>query len=167
VAAAKVWRDEIPAAAAKASDAAAVVTALRNDVDAAKTRFGKAVGVGAAYFFVQGRGRVTARERNQLTVALDGAPGEVIALRIGPVFGNTIRDGCGRLDLNAFPGLTEFNALSAELNALAEQTVLPALRQRAQVGSKVTFAGCAEAPDYAADPGEPMLTIVPVSAEVQ
>ncbi|HVU33564.1 MAG TPA: DUF2291 family protein [Opitutaceae bacterium] len=165
-AAAQVWRDQIPAAVAKAADVNAVVALLAENPDLAKTRYGRAAEVGAADFIVHGRGRVTARDRSQLTVVLDGQPAGVVALRIGPVFGNTVRDGCG-LDLNAFPGLAEFNALSAELNALVEHQVLPALRQKAQVGATVTFTGCAEAPDFAADPGEPALTIVPVQAEVR
>jgi predicted lipoprotein len=88
----------------------------------------------------------------------------VVALRIGPVFGNTVRDGCGLLDVNAFPGLEEFNALSAELNALVERNVLPALKAGANVGATVRFAGCAEAPESAPDAGEPLLLIVPIQA---
>lgn len=164
--AAKLWQHEIPAAAAKAVALDRVITALRKNPADAKAQFGRTVGVGVAYFFVRGRGRVVTRERNQLVIAPDGAPGEVVALRIGPVFGNTVRDGCGLVDLNSFPGLAEFNALSSELNALVEQNVLPTLRAKAQVGATVTFAGCAEAPDVLDDPGEPVLTIVPVEAQV-
>lgn len=162
----EIWRDQIPAAAAQSTDVALVISALRKDADRAKAQYGKTAGIGAAYFFVRGHGRITAHERNDLIVAVDGAPGEVVALRIGPVFGNTVRDGCGLLNLNSFPGLAEFNALSAELNALVEQTVLPTLRQRGKVGAAITFAGCAEAPDFAADPGEPVLAIVPVEAQL-
>lgn len=163
----KVWREQMPGAAAKAADADAVVALLQQSPDQAKARYGKTADLGSTYFFVRGRGRVVAHARNQLTIALDGLPGAVVALRIGPVFGNTVRDGCGLLGVNSFPGLAEFNALAAELNTLVEQAVLPGLRQQAPVGATVSFAGCAEAPEFAADPGEPVLTIVPVEAEVK
>ena len=127
----------------------------------------QAAGLGTAYFFVRGSARVVARERNTLRLAPEGAAAEIIAIRLGPVFGNTVRDGCGLLDVNAFPGLQEFNALSAELNALVEKSVLPALREKATVGTTVHFVGCAEAPESAAEAGEPLLTLVPVQAEVR
>jgi hypothetical protein len=57
--------------------------------------------------------------------------------------------------------------LSAELNTLVEKTVLPALRVDAAEGTTVQFTGCAEAPETAAEAGEPLLTIIPVHAEVR
>jgi predicted lipoprotein len=69
--------------------------------------------------------------------------------------------------VNSFPGLQEFNALSAELNSLVEKNVLPLLREQAVVGATVHFVGCAEAPESAAAASEPLLMIVPVQAEVR
>jgi predicted lipoprotein len=166
-AAARIWKTDLPAAAKRALELTALVVPLRENAEAAKLKFAKSSGLGAAYYFVRGRGRVVTRERNHLRIALDGAESEIIAVRTGPVFGNTVRDGCGFLDVNAFPGLQEFNALSAELNALVEKNVLPALRDRAQVGAAIVFAGCAEAPEAAPEAGEPLLQIVPVQAEVR
>ncbi len=166
-AAAKFWEQELPAAHPRAVDLAQLAPAVRADADAAKTRFAKAAGLGTAYYFVRGSGKVVARERNALRLAITGAETEFVTIRLGPVFGNTARDGTGLLDVNAFPGLQEFNALAAALNALVEQRVLPALKEKAQVGAVVSFVGCTEAPESAADPGEPLFTVVPVQAEVR
>ncbi|WP_414663622.1 DUF2291 family protein [Horticoccus sp. 23ND18S-11] len=165
-AAAKFWQSELPAAASRARELAPLAASLRDDAANARTRFGHAAGLGTAYFFVRGSGTVVARERNAVHIAVAGTK-EIVALRIGPIFGNTVRDGCGLLDVNAFPGLQEFNALSAELNQLVERKVLPALRDKAVVGATVQFVGCAEAPESAPDAGEPLLVIVPVQAEVR
>ena len=62
------------------------------------------------------------------------------------------------------PGLTEFNALSAELNRLIEERVQPALKSVA-VGATIRFAGCAEAPESLPASG-PLFTLIPVQAEV-
>ena len=164
-AAAKIWKTDLPAAAQRALELKALVGPLRENPETAKAKFAKAAGLGTAYYFVRGSGKVVARDRNSVQVAVDGAQSAVVALRIGPVFGNTVRDGCGFLDVNGFPGLQEFNALSAELNALVEKNVLPMLREKATVGVTVQFAGCAEAPEDAA-PSGPLLVIVPVSASV-
>ena len=166
-AAAKIWQTDLPAAAQRAVELKALIGPLRENAETAKAKFARSAGLGTAYYFIRGGGRVIAREKNYLRVALAGPDSTVVAIRVGPVFGNTVRDGCGFLDVNAFPGLQEFNALSAELNTLVEKTVLPVLREKANVGTTVQFAGCAEAPDSAADAGEPLLTIIPVKAEVR
>jgi predicted lipoprotein len=166
-AAAKFWEHELPAAHARAVDLAQLAPAVRAGAEAAKTRFAQAAGLGTAYYFVRGSGKVVARERNTLRLSITGAETESVTIRLGPVFGNTVRDGTGLLDVNAFPGLQEFNALAAALNALVEQRVLPALKEKAQVGAVVSFVGCAEAPESAADPGEPLFTVVPFQAEVR
>jgi predicted lipoprotein len=166
-AAAKFWQVDLPAAHARAADLAQVASAIRASAERARSQFAQAAGLGTAYFFVRGSGKVVAREKNVLRLAPVGAETEFVVIRLGPVFGNTVRDGTGLLDVNNFPGLQEFNALSAELNALVEKNVLPALRDRAIVGATVHFVGCAEAPESAPDAGEPLFTLVPVQAEVR
>ncbi len=165
-AAQKLWQSDLPAAAAKATELKTLAPALRANAADAQKKFAHAAGLGTAYYFVRGSGRVVAHERSTLRIALDGAADETVTVRIGPIFGNTVRDGCGLLDVNSFPGLTEFNALSTELNGLVEKNVLPSLRERAVVGATVTFVGCAEAPE-SVDAGEPLLLIVPIQAEVR
>lgn len=165
-AAAKFWKTDLPPAIPRAVELEALAPAIRAQAEAAKTKYARAAGLGTAYFFVRGSGKVVARDRNYVQIAIEGAATEIVALRIGPIFGNTVRDGSGLLDVNSFPGLQEFNALSAELNTLAEKNVLPLLRDKAVVGTTVHFAGCAEAPESAADAGEPLLTIIPVQADV-
>jgi predicted lipoprotein len=166
-AAAKFWQVDLPAAHARAADLAQVAPAIRANAEKARTQFARSAGLGTAYLFVRGSGKVVAREKNVLRLAPAGAETEIVVIRLGPVFGNTVRDGTGLLDVNNFPGLQEFNALSAELNALVEKHVLPALRDRAIAGATVHFVGCAEAPESAPDAGEPLFTLVPVQAEVR
>lgn len=165
--AAKLWSGELRAAAQRAADANVVAAAIRDDPAAARRQHARSVGLGAAYYFVRGSGKVIARDRNTVRLSLEGAQSAIVALRIGPVFGNAVRDGIGLVDVNEVPGLHEFNALAAELNQLVESEVLPGLRERAEVGAVVTFAGCAEAPETAAAAGEPLLNIIPVMAEVR
>ncbi len=159
----KFWSEKLqPAAAAEAPDAARILAALKNDPADALKIHARRVGLGnAAYFFLRGTGRVTAVERSRVLVEVDGA---VVALRTGPVFGNVVRDGSGLIEVNDVPGLTEFNALSAELNRLIEERVQPALKAVA-VGATIRFTGCAEAPETLPANG-PLFTVIPVQAEV-
>jgi predicted lipoprotein len=162
--AATFWEAKLQPAARHAPALAPLLADLRRDPAAAVERHGRRVGLGsAAYFFARGTGRVTAVERSRLLVEVDGA---LVAVRTGPVFGNVVRDGCGLLELNQAPGLTEFNLLSAELNRLVEARVQPPLRAGIAVGATVTFAGCAEAPETLPAAGAPLLTFIPLQAEV-
>ncbi len=166
-AALRIWTTDLRPAAARATELKTFARQLGENPAAAKQQHARSAGLGIAYYFVRGSGRVIARERNTVLLALDGAEPATVALRIGPVFGNAVRDGCGLLDVNAFPGLQEFNALAAELNALVEKNVIPTLREKAVVGAQVHFAGCAEAPETVGGTGEPLLTLIPVEAEVR
>ncbi len=160
------WTEHLQPAAERAAGIGPIVVVLRHDPAAATRQFARKVGAGTtAYYFARGSGRVTAVERSRLLVEVDDSGGAVVALRTGPVFGNAVRDGCGLLNVNDVPGLTEFNALSAELNRLVEEQVLPALRSEAVAeGTRLAFAGCAEAPESAG--GGPLLTLIPVRVEV-
>ncbi len=159
------WSAKLLPAAARAPELAPLLADLRRDPAGALQKHGRRVGLGhAAYYFARGTGRVTTVERSRLLVDIDGA---VVAVRTGPVFGNVVRDGCGLLEVNQVPGLTEFNALSAELNQIIEQQVQPALKTGVAVGATVTFAGCAEAPETLPAAGAPLLTFIPVQVEVK
>jgi predicted lipoprotein len=166
-AAVRIWNTDLRAAAERALELKTFAAQLRANPAETRKTYSKEAGLGTAYYFVRGSGRVVARDRNYLHVALDGTESTVVAIRIGPVFGNAVRDGSGVLEVNSFPGLQEFNALAAELNALVEKQVLPALREKANVGTIVCFAGCAEAPETIGDSSEPILTVVPVEAGVR
>jgi len=162
----QIWEKQLVPAAETATDLGILLPVLSQDPGQARTKHGHSAGLGAAYYFVQGSGKVVSRSGSGVQVQIEGDKARIISLRIGPVFGNVLRDGCGLLDLNRFPGLQEFNALAAELNALSEARVIPLLREQALVGTSVRFAGCAEAPEALRD-GAPLLTIIPVQASLK
>jgi predicted lipoprotein len=161
----EVWVGQLQPAAAIAPGLAPILADIRRDPVAAAKHHARQVGLGGvAYYFTRALGRVVAVEKSQILVVIDGVEGATVAVRTGSVFGNTVRDGCSLLEVNRVPGLAEFNALSAELNRLVEERVLPGIRSSATVGARLAFAGCAEAPESAGS--GPLLTFIPVQAEV-
>ena len=59
----------------------------------------------------------------------------------------------------------DFNAIAEALNHIAEERVIPPLRERAKVGAMVRFAGCVE---VASEPTDlHPLRVVAVVAEVE
>lgn len=156
------WSDKLVPSFATAADLSVVLPDVRRDPAEAMKRHGRKVGVGTTvYYFARGEGSVVEVKGSRILVDVDGLQ---VALKVGPVFGNTVRDGCGLLSVNDVPGLEEFNELSAALNHKVETEVTPAARENAKVGSRISFVGCAPAPESGS--GVPVLSIVPLQVEV-
>jgi predicted lipoprotein len=103
---------------------------------------------------------------DEITLAVTpGATNAEITLLTGLVFGNTVRDGTGLLDVNNYPNSQDFNDISAELNKLIETRVLPKLRETAKTGATIRFAGCAEVVDESTDLRP--LRLIPIQAEIE
>ena len=98
---------------------------------------------------------------DSIVVALDGTEAKV-SLSVGLLFGNTVRDASGLLDVSAFPNSQEFNDLSTQLNGIVETRVAPALRDKAAVGKAIRFAGCAELEE---DAKSDVLPVIPIKVE--
>ena len=140
------WTGKLLPATGKATPLGDLLPLLATDPAAARKHFGRSPGISSStYFFVQGSGEVIAVSKDRIQVrAAGGGTARSVELLTGLLFGNLVRDSSGLLDVNDFPNSQEFNAISTELNRLVETQVLPALRERAQVGKTVRFAGCLE-----------------------
>jgi predicted lipoprotein len=140
------WADKLKPASSRAADARAVLEAVDADFEAAREKYGRTVGISHSYYvFIRGAGRVVGVGPKGVDLAIrDAGDGPDVRLPTGMVFGNTLRDATGLLDMDDYPNSQQFNDLSTELNRLVETRVLPRLRERAQVGTRVGFVGCAE-----------------------
>jgi predicted lipoprotein len=67
-----------------------------------------------------------------------------VALVVGPVVGNAVRDASGLLSTGDFADSQHFNELATELNRLAEEGPVTDLRSSAEVGRTVEFVACGE-----------------------
>lgn len=137
------WREQLQPAASQAPDVATLAREIAADPVAASSRYGRRTGLGGTvYYFVRGKGRITALEPRGIRLQAEDAPGMPVILGTGPVFGNGLRDVTGKLDLNRYSSF-DFNQLSTELNALSEAT-LQSLPGRFAVGQSLRFSGVAE-----------------------
>ena len=83
-------------------------------------------------------------DERSVSVALTREGDVDVVVETGPVFGNTIRDGSGLLDVNDFPNSRDFNAISSEINRRVEEHVIPILKEKAAPGASIHFAGCVD-----------------------
>ena len=158
----KFWSDELLAYTDKALDISFLVESLATDPDGTRQSYSHQVGLSSThYFFVKGVGTVLNKDEFKLGLSINGDD-EAVIIENGPVFGNTVRDGSGLLDVNSFPNSQKFNLISAELNKRVE-VVLETLWSKVDVGDKLLFSGCVEIGSPSADLRP--LRVVPVVAE--
>jgi predicted lipoprotein len=130
-------------------DAATLIEALRENPQSAGEKFGRKVGISRVRLFVlRGNGVVAAVNEKGIGVALEPeASTPDLVLHAGPVFGNVVRDASGLVDPGEFSNSQQLNDISARLNRIVEQQVIPRLKELAMPGQKIQFVGCAELPD--------------------
>ncbi len=140
-----LWAGELRESINDATPLPELLAALRADPAAAAARYGRRLGLsGTAAYWVSGQGVVTAADDKAVEIAVDGAGDTGIVIRLGPVFGNAIRDGSALLDVNDFASTRDFNALSVEINRRVERDVLPDLAAGASVDRVIRFTGGVE-----------------------
>ncbi|MSU61102.1 MAG: DUF2291 family protein [Pedosphaera sp.] len=161
-AATEFWEAKLLPGTERAVEVKELLAALAKDPAAARKQHGRTLGIGGAtMFLVRGSGKVAEVGDDAIVVALDGKDAKV-SLSVGLLFGNTVRDASGLLDVSAYPDSQEFNALSTQLNALVETKVSPALKQAAALGKTIRFAGCFELEE---DARPEALTLIPIKVE--
>jgi predicted lipoprotein len=157
----RFWNEKLVPASSQAAEAGTVAAELARDPELAAKKYGRRSGLGGnALYFIRGTGRVRSSDRKGVRLAFEGHDQIPVLLPSGPLFGNALRDATGLLNVKDFSSF-DFNALSTELNRIAETQLQPAL-ERAVVGKQLRFVGCAEA---SGDSGKLQLKVVPISIE--
>jgi len=162
----KFWNEQLLKSLDRAVKAEELLHAIHANPTEAKKQFSRSVGVSESYiYFLSGQGRVVAVSEDEISLTVTaGTTDAEVALQVGLLFGNAIRDGTGLLNVSDFPNSQDFNAISEALNHLVETRVQPKLREVAKVGAIIRFAGCTEVSDESADLKP--LKVVPVLVEV-
>jgi predicted lipoprotein len=161
------WTNQLLPSLDKSVKADALLTAIRSDPAAAKEKFSRSVGLSDSYFyFVSGVGRVVNISDDTVSLVIsEGSTNAEISLQAGLIFGDAVRDGTGLLNASAYPNSQDFNDVSAALNHIVETNVIPALREQAKVGVKISFAGCAEVDDESTDLKP--LKVIPIQTKAE
>jgi predicted lipoprotein len=119
---------------------------VQRDKENTFSRYSHALGLGNVRFFlVKGEGVITGINENDIVV-LSKTDTTQRAFKIATefVFGNAIRDASGLIDINEFTNTTDLNSVSAEVNKIVRNEVLPPFKAKAKKGDKVQFYGAVE-----------------------
>lgn len=130
----------------KAVPLPALFTAIEQQPDSAFEKYGHALGIGnIRYFLVQGRAKVASINPDDIELSLISDSNSVkLNIATVYVFGNSVRDGSGLIDINDFSNTMDFNNVSAEINKIIRNEVLPPFTGKVKQGDVINFTAALE-----------------------
>ncbi len=140
------WDKKLPARLGEAVDIGTLIGMLKRSPGNAFSQYSNALGIGnIRYFLVKGEGEITAVNDNDITVKIHSDSLQpVVKIATEFIFGNAVRDASGLVDINEFENTMDFNNVSAEINRLIREKVLPGLKADAKKGATIKFTGAME-----------------------
>jgi predicted lipoprotein len=161
----KFWNENLLAASGQAVEAEKVLGVIAENPSKVREQFGRTVGISSSYgLHIRGKGRVVSVSEDAVGLAVlrqdDVAD---VTIPLGFVFSNIVRDGTGLLDSSNYPNAQQFNEISAELNKIVEEKVMPEVTRLAEIGKVLEFVGCVEVEDEETDLMP--LEVVPISVK--
>ncbi len=161
----KFWRESLLPASSQAADVEKVLAIIVENPGKVREQFGRTVGISSSYsIHIRGKGRVVSVTEDAVGLAVLSKNDEPdITIPLGFLFSNIVRDGTGLLNASSYPNAQEFNEISAELNKIVEEKVMPEVKRIAVVGKQLEFVGCVEVEDE--DTDLKPLEVVPISVK--
>lgn len=119
---------------------------LENKPEEAFENYSKKIGIGDIRFFmVRGQGEILNMGKDDLSLLLEtDSTSHVVQIETEYIFGNAVRNASGRIKPGEFEETMDFNNVSAEINQLIRQRVLPYLKKNAREGKQLHFVGAVE-----------------------
>lgn len=138
--AAKFWDESLPPSIADAPQLADVLKQLNENPQKAFVSNGKKLGISkTSYFMVNGKGKIEQVNDEYIVVSLDDKSNVKIATDF--IYGNAVRDGSGKVNIDDFLNMTDFNNVSVAINKLVKEKVVSRLKKSAAVGKVLEFSG--------------------------
>lgn len=154
-----IWENQIPGIMHQAMDIPCLLDALTQNPEETFQLYSNVLGISNThYFLVQGKGVITSVNEEAVTVAIQDTIMADIATVF--IFGNTVREASGLVDISDFANMMDFNQVSVHLNRRIREELANPLRNQAQEGMAIHFTGATEINRLAELP--PKLFIVPI-----
>ncbi len=141
--AARFWDESLPLSIVEAPQINDVLKMLNENPQKAFESFGKKLGISKTdYFMVNGKGKIEQVAEEYIVLTLN--ENAKIKIATDFIYGNAVRDGSGKVNIDDFLNMTDFNAASVEINKLVKEKVVSRLRKSASAGQMLEFAGAFE-----------------------
>jgi predicted lipoprotein len=157
------WENQLADCINSAPEANVVVQQLEQNPEVAFEKYAHKLGISKTYYLIlKGSGVIESVDEEFLLVRID--ENTQIQVATDFIFGNAIRDGSGKVDINQFVNMTDFNNVSVALNKLAKEKVVARLKKSAKVGMRLEFTGAAELNENNIDVNN--IRIIPITAKI-
>lgn len=138
----RFWRTDLPGCIDDALELDRFFQMLNTDPQEAFA-YGHQLGISQThYFVVKGSGTIASVEDEYLLI--NASIPLPIQIATAFIFGNAVRDGSGKVNIDDFLNMTEFNDVSIAINQLVKDSVVTALKASAKPGMGISFAGAVE-----------------------
>ena len=138
------WNSKLMPNLGKAIDITRLTEMLSNDPSKTFETHSHALGIGnLRYFLVSGKGTISSINVDDVSVLPDSSQ-QTIRLVTEYIFGNAVRDATGLININEFTNTMDFNNVSAELNKIVREKVVPSFKANSKKGSRIEFVGAIE-----------------------
>lgn len=138
------WDEKLPASLSKAIAVPELISLLETNPQKAFASYGKALGIGDLQcFLVKGEGRVKQINENDIVIQT-GTANSTVKIETEYVYGNAVRDASGLINMNEFDNTSDFNEISAGINKIIREEVLPDFKKKVKNGDRIGFIGAAE-----------------------
>lgn len=120
-----------------------LLTQIKTNPKGAFKSYSNALAIGNVRFFMtKGEGVITSISDSEIAITTTGKNNLTVATEF--IFGNALRDASGIIKVEDFTNSSDLNNVSAEVNKIVRQEILPPFKSKAQKGDVVKFAGAFE-----------------------
>lgn len=161
------WNDKLIPNLNQAVELQQLLQMLQSDPEKAFDAHSHALGIGnLRYFLVKGTAKIISVNEDELISSLE-PDGDQQFLRIATefIFGNAVRDATGLISINEFSNTMDFNNVSAEINKIIREEVLPGIKAQVKNGDQVAFIGAIELNKEHLDLTE--IEVIPIEFSIQ
>jgi predicted lipoprotein len=140
------WNNKLIPGLHKAIDITQLTSMLSADASKTFDTYSHALGIGnLRYFLVKGKGIIESVNEDDVTVTLQtDTSKQIITLATEYIFGNAVRDATGLIDINEFSNTMDFNNVSAALNKMIREKILPPFKSAVKKRNQIEFVGAVE-----------------------
>lgn len=157
------WENSLPQSIESAPEISVLFKNLRENPLKAFEEYGHKLGISSTwYLMLKGKGIIQSVENEYIVVSVD--KNTKIRIATDFIFGNAVRDGSGKVDINEFLNMTDFNNVSVIINKMVKEKIVTPLKKSAAPGKEIDFAGAAEIQEEQINLDS--LRIIPVMANI-
>ena len=157
------WENQLTDCIENAPDIKVITKQLEQNPEVAFEKYTHKLGISKTHYLIlHGSGIISSVDEEFLLVRTDDDT--LVELATEFIFGNSLRDGSGKVDINQFVNMTDFNNVSVALNKLVKEKVVSRLKRSAKAGMRIEFAGATEINEENADLTQ--FRVIPISANL-